>query len=82
MKSGVAACLIIAAVLILIGAIVVFMSGIALLDPVGTKHADDGDPFGTPPSWIESTIILLLGCGFLVVAALLIRSAIKRARAT
>ena len=70
-----------AAVFIVIGLLIVLVSLGALLDPVGTKHADDGDPFGPPPSRLESTAILLFGCGFLVLAALLVRAAVRRARA-
>lgn len=45
---------------------------VAILDPVGTKMADDADPFGTPPSLIESALFTLVfavitGVGFLVI---------------
>lgn len=70
-----------AAILIILGLLIVLVSVTALIDPVGTKHADDADPFGPAPSWLERAVILLLGCGVLAVAYLLIRSAVRRARA-
>lgn len=53
-----------AAVLITIPLLVLPIFVIALLDPVGTKLADDSDPFGTPPSRVATSfqIIAALGC--------------------
>jgi len=31
---------------------------IAILDPVGSRPADDNDPFGPPPSRLESSLAL------------------------
>ena len=81
MNAGFAVRATLAAVFMVIGLLIVLVSVIALLDPVGTKHADDADPFGPPPSRFQSTLILLSGCGFLLAAALLIRSAVRRVRA-
>lgn len=81
MNTGIIVRSIAAAILIVIGLLIVLVSVTALVDPVGTKHADDADPFGPPPSRLESAVILLLGCGLLAVAYLLIRSAVRRARA-
>jgi hypothetical protein len=33
---------------------------LGILDPVGTKMSDDSDPFGTPPSFLESMIRTLV----------------------
>jgi hypothetical protein len=32
----------------------------ALIDPSATKAADDGDPFGEPPSRIRTAVLLTL----------------------
>lgn len=80
MNAAVAVRATLAAVFMVIGLLIVLVSVIALLDPVGTRHADDADPFGPPPSRLESAAILVFGCGFLVMAAFLVRSAIRRAR--
>ncbi len=40
---------------------------LAILDPAGSKMSDDSDPFGTPPSLLESvarTLFYLLITGF------------------
>jgi hypothetical protein len=56
-------------------------SAVALLcitDPVGCKMADDGDPFGTPPSLLSSLLVLLVYLGVSGVGAFLVwRSARK-----
>jgi UPF0716 family protein affecting phage T7 exclusion len=41
----------------LIGSAVALLS---IVDPVASKMADDGDPFGTPPSRLTSLLILLI----------------------
>ena len=33
---------------------------LALVDPVGTKMADDADPFGAPPSRSKTAIAMLV----------------------
>ncbi|MEM7468729.1 MAG: hypothetical protein AAF387_17820, partial [Pseudomonadota bacterium] len=48
-----------------IGILGVLVSITAIIDPVGTKLADDGDPFGIPPSLSET--IIVTGIYFLVV---------------
>lgn len=53
------------------GSIVVFISVVAFVEPVGTKHADDGDPFGTPPSRLESAAIASSGFAGLLVGLFL-----------
>ncbi|NOT46260.1 MAG: hypothetical protein HOP17_00725 [Acidobacteria bacterium] len=51
----------------LFGAVGLLFGLIAILDPVGTKMADDPDPFGTPPSRIESALLTL---AFAVIAGI------------
>lgn len=72
---------VIAAFLILVGVTLVLLAVIALIDPVGSKLADDADPFGPPVSRWSSAITLLAGCANLGVGGLVIRSAIRRLRA-
>ena len=52
--------------LLLVGLVGSAMSFLALADPVGTKMADDADPFGVPPSASGSLILLVV---FLAVGA-------------
>lgn len=54
--------------LTLFGAAGVLVGIVATIDPVGTKMADDADPFGVPPTFTESfaltvfyLLILILG---------------------
>jgi ABC-type Fe3+ transport system permease subunit len=59
---------ILAAVMIAIGSVVALVGVIAVLDPVGTKAADDSDPFGAqPPRWESAAFtvagLLLIGGG-------------------
>lgn len=51
-----------ASLLVAVGLLVSIVGAIAIVDPVGTQHANDADPFGSPPSIIRSTVTLLLGC--------------------
>ncbi len=53
----------------LIGSAVALLS---ILDPVASKLADDGDPFGTPPSRFDSLLILLVYFGAFCVGAFLV----------
>ena len=46
--------------LLLFGCVGTVISILAIFDPVGTKMADDGDPFGTPPSLLNSLLILFV----------------------
>ena len=43
----------------LLGLVGSFVSILAIIDPVGTKMADDADPFGLPPTTAESSLVLL-----------------------
>lgn len=59
----------------LIGAIGVLVGIIAIIDPVGSKMADDSDPFGVPPTFAESftltiAFVLIFSLGILLVIGL------------
>jgi len=64
-----------------IGGLALLLSGIALpfellalIDPVGTKMSDDGDPFGPPPGWKHHAVSLtVIACLFLLGFTLLKR---------
>ena len=52
---------------------------LCIIDPVGCKMADGGDPFGTPPSLLSSLSVLLVYLGVSGIGAFLVwRSARKR----
>ena len=51
---------IVGVLLLAIGGIAAVVYGLGLIDPTGTKMADDGDPFGTPPPWQEGAIGLVV----------------------
>jgi len=57
--------------LIVIGVVVMLAGAVALVDPVGTQMADDGDPFGPPPARTESVLMLALGLGTSVVGRMI-----------
>lgn len=62
--------LVIVAVTCFAGCLVIaLVSFLAVLDPAGSKHADDGDPFGEPPSRWGSAIFAMLGVIGAVVSA-------------
>jgi hypothetical protein len=44
--------------LTMLGSCSALIAVVALLDPVGTKLADDGDPFGVPASPLASWMLL------------------------
>ena len=58
----------------LVGTAVALLS---IFDPVGSKMADDGDPFGTPPSLLDSFLILLVYLGVSGVGAFLVWSSVR-----
>ncbi|MFN2509736.1 MAG: hypothetical protein ABR589_13335, partial [Chthoniobacterales bacterium] len=58
------------------------ISVIAIFDPVGTKMADDNDPFGVPPSLSQSVTTLVVCVAVGVLGALLICLACRRRHAT
>ncbi len=67
------------AFLVGIGCIIGLLEIIALLDPVGTKMADDADPFGDPYiPWYVHAIYILVTISFFYFGYLLMRSAEKK----
>ena len=70
----------IAWILVVLGLLGVTFGVLAIVDPVGSKAADDADPFGTPPTRRESLRITLV---YVLVGAsgyvLLRRTAAKKA---
>src|SRR5262245_36222501 len=59
--------------MILLGWIIAVIGIVAIVDPIGTKMADDGDPFGTPPSRLTSATITSLSILVVVGGVLLVR---------
>jgi hypothetical protein len=68
--------------LLLGGLVGTAVSLLAIIDPVGTKMADDGDPFGAPPSLVTSLSILLVYLGISSVGAFLVWSSVRKPRAS
>jgi hypothetical protein len=67
------------AILIVIGLLVALVGLIGVFDPVGTKHADDNDPFGPPPPRWHGVVMSIVGLGVVsggiaIVAAMLFRN--------
>ena len=63
----------------LFGAAVALFS---IVDPVATKMADDGDPFGTSSSLLDSLTILLVYLGVSGVGAFLVWRSVRKPRAS
>jgi hypothetical protein len=66
--------------IILFGFLGLGLSVVALLDPVGTKMADDSDPFGTPPSLIESLFSTLISVGIFSLGIWLVVKSSKKTK--
>jgi hypothetical protein len=51
-----------ALILLLIAGLLAVIEVLALVDPVGTKMADDGDPFGSPRvvTWPELAVVIAI----------------------
>ena len=62
-------------ILMVIGGIATPVCVLGLMDPVGTKMADDGDPFGAPPSTTSGVIGVGLSLAVVVVGVWLYRRA-------
>ena len=58
------------------------LSLIAIVDPAGTKMADDNDPFGVPPSLSQSMTTFVVCVAVGILGALLIWLACRRRHAT
>jgi len=54
----------------------------SIVDPVASKMADDGDPFGTPPTLLDSLTILLVYLGVSGVGAFLIWRSVRKPHAS
>ena len=69
-----------AALLFIVGILVVGVAIFALIDPVGTKMADDNDPFGTPVPRLGSALVLIAGMSLVLAGGLIVRAAIRAER--
>ena len=64
--------------LLLGGLVAAALSLFCIIDPVGCKLANDGDPFGTPPSRLSSLLILLVYLGVSGVGAFLAWRSVRK----
>jgi amino acid permease len=65
--------------LFLIGFTVLVFEIVALIDPVGSKMADDGDPFGDSyQSWYVHALTFAFSFGCLFIGCLLAKSSNKK----
>jgi hypothetical protein len=64
--------------LLLCGLVATAVALLCIIDPVGCKMADDGDPFGTPPSLLGSLSLLLVYLGVSGVGACLIWRSVRK----
>jgi len=66
--------------LFLIAGLIAVIEAWAFVDPVGTKMADDGDPFGSPRivTWPELAIVILVIAVLTWVAVRLLRQASRQ----
>ncbi len=63
---------------LLLGLIVGLIEIIALIDPVGTKMADDADPFGNPHvPWYQHAIYITFAIGCFIISFLLVRKSLR-----
>ena len=58
---------------VILGLVIVGVSILGIIDPVGTQAANDGDPFGTPPSIIQGITTLIVGIIFCLSPIILLR---------
>jgi hypothetical protein len=69
----------IAGLFLLLGGLVATAVGLlCIIDPVGCKMADDGDPFGTPPSLLSSLSLLVVYLGVSGVGAFLLWKSVRK----
>jgi chromate transport protein ChrA len=68
----------IALILFLLAGVIALVEFIALIDPVGTKMADDADPFGDPHiPWYKHAIFILVIVALILIAYRMFRSSGK-----
>jgi len=60
--------------LLAVAPMVALVHVIGLLDPVGSKLSDDGDPFGTPPPASESIVALVVCAALVILGVWLVRT--------
>ena len=64
----------IAILLLLVAGLLGIVQLIAIIDPVGTKMADDGDPFGNPyVPWYQHAIFILIIIACVAIASRCLR---------
>jgi hypothetical protein len=66
--------------LLLGGLVCTAVALLSILDPVGSKMADDGDPFGAPPSLVSSLLILAVYVGVSAAGAFLTWLSVRKPR--
>jgi len=64
--------------LLLGGLVATAVALLCIIDPVGCKMADDGDPFGTPPSLLSSLSVLFVYLGVSGVGAFLVLRLVRK----
>jgi hypothetical protein len=63
---------------LLLGLTVGLVEIVALIDPVGTKMADDADPFGNPyEPWYKHAVYIAFVIGCFLVSFLLVRKSLR-----
>lgn len=67
-----------AAVLIAAGCILALVGIVGVLDPVGTKLADDSDPFGNPEPRCHGVMISVFGVALLGTSLLVLSKSLRR----
>ena len=66
--------IIIAIILLLSAGLLSIIELIDIVDPVGSKMADDGDPFGNPHvPWYQHAVFIIIIIACVVIASLLLR---------
>ena len=66
---------IIASMLFALAGLLALLEFIALIDPVGTKMADDADPFGDPYiAWYQHAAFILVTIAFVMIGCWLLRA--------
>ena len=66
--------ILVAIFLLLVAGMFTVVQLLAIIDPVGTKMADDGDPFGNPHvPWYQHTVSVLIIIACVAIASRLLR---------